>query len=168
VQPVAIIAADAFGATLAMCREIQMKVEQAARKNHTSYVVEFLKSSIGYTKDDCAIQLCSSSTGVRFLGLAAALLCTTDKFTASQALELMITSSAGRDQILPTTTQLRELLAVLEHKLIRTDFAQNVLGWETFMTEHPKLPDDLRIMNRLATDHPSIEALEAIVNGREL
>jgi hypothetical protein len=165
VQPVAIIAADAFGATLAMCRETQMKVEQAARKNHTSYIVEFLKSSIGYAKDDCAIQLCSSSTGVRFLGLAAALLCTADTFTASQALELMITSSAGRGQILPTTTQLRDLLAALEYKLNRTGFAQSVLGWETFMTEHPEVPDELRILNRLTIDHPSVEALQAIVDG---
>jgi hypothetical protein len=149
VQPVAIIAADAFGATLAMCRETQMKVEQAARKNHTSYVVEFSKSSIGYAKDDCAIRLCSSSTGVRFLALAAALLCTAVTFTTSQALEPMIISSAGRGQILPTTTQLRDLLAALEHKLNRAGLAQNVLGWETFLTGHPELPDELIILMHL-------------------
>src|SRR6202044_3762067 len=107
----------------------------------TSYVVEFSKSSIGYAKDDCAIRLCSSSTGVRFLALAAALLCTAVTFTVSQALEPMIISSAGRGQILPTTTQLRDLLAALEHKLNRTGLAQNVLGWETFLTGHPELPD---------------------------
>lgn len=111
--------------------------------------MEFLKSSIGYAKDDCSIQLCSSSTGVRFLALAAALLCTADTFTASQALELMITSSVGRGQILPTTTQLRDLLAALEHKLNRAGLAQNVLGWETFLTGHPELPDELIILMHL-------------------
>src|ERR1700722_1525373 len=165
VQPIAIMAADAFGATLAMCRETQMKVEQAARMHHTSYVLEFLKSSIGYAKDDCATQLCSSSTGVRFLGLAAALLCTADIFTASLALELMMTSSKGHDQLLPTTKQLKDLLAALEHKLNRTGFAESIVGWETFMTEHPKIPEELRVLNRLAGDHPSIGALQAIVDG---
>jgi hypothetical protein len=95
VQPLAIIAAEAFGATIAMCRETQMKVEKHAKKNHNSYVVEFLRSSIGYAKDDCAIQLASSNSGLRFLGLAATLLCTEDNFTAAQALEVMISSRAG-------------------------------------------------------------------------
>jgi hypothetical protein len=82
VQPIAILAAEAFGATLAMCQETQMKVEIAAKQSHTRFV-RFLKSSIGYSKDDCAYHLASSSAGVRFLGLAAALLCMDNPFVAA-------------------------------------------------------------------------------------
>ncbi|ORY10159.1 hypothetical protein BCR34DRAFT_567224 [Clohesyomyces aquaticus] len=165
VQPIAIISADAFGATLAMCQEAQLRVERAAIKDHTSYVVEFLRSSIGYAKDDCAIQLASSHSGLRFLGLAATLICMADTFTASQALELMITSSAARGQILPSTSQLQHLLVALEHKLNRIGFAESVIGWETFITEHPAVPDKFRIFNRMAIDHPSKESMRALVDA---
>lgn len=165
VQPLAIIAADAFGATLAICQETQLKVEQAAKKNHTSYVVEFLRSSIGYAKDDCAVQLAASRSGLRFLGLAATLLCTADNYTASQALESMITSSAADGQLHPTTTQLRDLLGALEPKLNRTGFAESVVGWEIFITGHPSVADEFRTYNRLAIDHPSIEGIAKLVDA---
>jgi len=166
VQPIAIIAADAFGATLAMCQEAQLRAERAAKKDHKSYVLEFLlRSSIGYAKDDCAIQLAASGSGLRFLGLAAAMICMTDMFTASQALELMITSSATQGQILPTVSQLQHLLGALEHKLNRTGFADNVVGWETFIMEHPAVPDKFRIFNRMTIDHPSKESMQALVDA---
>lgn len=164
VQPIAIMAAEAFGATLAMCQETQMKVEIAAKQSHTRFV-RFLKSSIGYSKDDSAYHLASSSAGVRFLGLAAALLCVGDHFQAAQSLEMMIRSSAGADQLLPTVRQLKELLLALEYKLNRVGFADSILGWGTFLTNHPLV--DLVFKERLeqAENSPSSEFLEKLVDA---
>lgn len=53
----------------------------------------------------------------------------------------------------------------MEYKLNRTCFAESIVGWETFLTEHPNVPDELRIYNRLATDHPSVGSLQAIVDA---
>jgi predicted nucleotidyltransferase len=100
-------------------------------KHKPTYVVNFLRSTIGYAKDDCAIQLASSNSGLRFLGLAATLHCTASNFIGAQALELMITSSAGQNQELPTVPQLQELLSAVEYKVNRTGFAESIIGWET-------------------------------------
>jgi hypothetical protein len=165
VQPIAILAANAFGATLAICQETQLKVRRDAMKHKPTYVVNFLRSTIGYAKDDCAIQLASSNSGLRFLGLAATLHCTASNFIGAQALELMITSSAGQNQELPTVPQLQELLSAVEYKVNRTGFAESIIGWETYLTEHPDVSEEFRTYSRASVDHPSIESLKQLVDA---
>ena len=75
VPALAAIAAHNFGETLAVCLDTQIKMEREAKKSHPSYPIKFLQSKIGYAKNDCAYDLASSTGGLRFLGLAATLVC---------------------------------------------------------------------------------------------
>lgn len=163
VQPLALLACEAFGATLAICHQTQLLVEKEARKHHTSYVVKFLKSKIGYSAHDSAVQLSATNAGVRFLSLAATLLCTSSNFTGAEALMLMIKSSSQKDQILPTLLQLQDLLDALDYKLLRTRFADDIIGWETFLSEYPECPPHIRQGARLSQLHPAVDELEKLV-----
>ena len=165
IQPLALLAAEAFGNTLAICQQTQLLVEKEARKQHTSYVVKFLKAKIGYSAHDSAIQLSSSNAGVRFLSLAAALLCTSSNFAGAQALDLMIKSTAKKDQLLPTLLQLQDLLGALDYKLLRTRFADDIVGWKTFLFEHPNCPPHVRQGIRHTPLHPPVDELEKLVDA---
>lgn len=85
---------------------------------HQSVVVKFLKAQIGYSAGDSAAQLSSSSAGVRFLGLATALI-TLGAFNGAVVLELMMAESAQDQQFLPTVPHLKDLLTALEYKITR-------------------------------------------------
>jgi hypothetical protein len=165
VQPLALLAAEAFGATLAICQQTQLLVEKEARKHHTSYIVKFLKAKIGYSAHDSAIQLSSTNAGVRFLSLAAALLCTSSNFTGAEALALMIKASSQKDQLLPTLIQLQDLLGALDYKLVRTRFADDIVGWETFLVEHPDSSSHIRQAIRFTQLHPAVDELGKLVDA---
>ena len=75
VQPLAILAAERFGATLAMAQESCRKTEREAFRNHRTMIVKFLKAAIGYSSSDTAARLAKTSSGVRFLALASTLIC---------------------------------------------------------------------------------------------
>ncbi|KAL9004951.1 MAG: hypothetical protein Q9180_009821, partial [Flavoplaca navasiana] len=165
VQPLALLAAEKFGNTVAMCQQTQLLVEREAGRRHVSSVINFLQASIGYSADDSSSQLASTSAGVRFLCLAAALLCTNTHFEAAQALELMIRNSAGKNQLLPTILQLQDLVRALEPKLMRVGFANSVLGWESYLMDSLQATDALRKRVRLDNTHPAADELEAIVEA---
>ncbi|KAF1352056.1 hypothetical protein BDV97DRAFT_397107 [Delphinella strobiligena] len=160
VPPGALVVAGYFGATLAVCDVTKMKVERVAT-NHGYQTIKFLKSKIGYAKGDSADHLASSDGGVRFLSLACALLCMSDSFSAASALHAMVLESAPsslvNDQMMPTLKQLQQLLAALEHKLTRADFARDVSGWQ--FGQHQQWP--------LVNDgmHPSQELIKAMVQS---
>ncbi|KAI9698171.1 MAG: hypothetical protein M1836_004173 [Candelina mexicana] len=165
VQPLALLTVEAFGNTLAICQQTQLVLEKEASKRHVAYFVKFLQSQIGYAANDSATHLASSGAGVRFLGLAAALLCTASTFIAAQALELMIKATSRSDQILPTLGQLQDLLSALDHKLARIGFADNVLGWEAILVGYPSLPREISQALRLGYPSPSVEELRALVDA---
>lgn len=128
VQALALLVCEAFGNTLAMCPETCLKVERIAGMHHQSVVVKFLKAQVGYSSGDSGAQLSLSSAGVRFLGLAAALN-TLGPFNGALALETLIANSALSQQLLPTVTQLKDLLNALDYKLNRAGFAEHLAGW---------------------------------------
>ena len=165
VPALAAITAHNFGETLAVCQETQTKMEREAKKSHPTYTVKFLQSTIGYAKDDCAYELASSSGGLRFLGLAATVVCTRDLFNAARALSAMITTSAAGNQLSPTVVQIQELLRAIEYKVNRAGFADLILGWEAFLADHALIPYGLRAHAALCTDHPSIDVLEKLVSA---
>jgi hypothetical protein len=129
IQALALITCKAFGATLALCPETCMKVERIAGMHYESAAVKFLKAQIGYSSGDSAAQLSLDASGVRFLGLAAAL-GTLGAYQGARALESMLASSAQEKQPLPTVTQLKDLLSALDYKLNRAGFAESLAGWE--------------------------------------
>ena len=165
VQPLALLATEAFGNTLAMCQQTQIVVEREAGRRHEASVVHFLQASIGYSANDSSSQLASTSAGVRFLCLAATLLCTGSYFQAAWTLERMIRNTAGKNQILPTIPQLQGLINALEPKLMRAGFGNAVLGWETYLMGSPLATDDLREHVRLDKAYPSSDEIEALVDA---
>ena len=134
VQPLAILAAERFGATLAIAQESCRKTELEASRSHTTMTIKFLKATIGYSGSDTAAQLAKSGAGVRFLALASSLICLPSYETAAKALDLMMASTAGVDQMLPSLGQLEDLLKALEPKLIRVAFSARLMYWTDFIS----------------------------------
>lgn len=128
VQPLALLAVEAFGATVAICQQTQMIVEKEASLRHTNAVLNFLQSSVGYSANDSATYLSRSSSGVRFLSIASALSCMSSHFAGAEALNIMLEASAVSGQLQPTIGQLCDLLKSLEPKLVRTGFAMDIAG----------------------------------------
>jgi hypothetical protein len=52
IQPLALLVAEAFGNTLAICQQTQMLVEREASKRHVSHVIKFLQAQVGYAAND--------------------------------------------------------------------------------------------------------------------
>ena len=164
VQPLALSAVEAFGATLAICETTRRKVEQAGKTNHVSYTIKFLKSTIGYAKGDCGDQLSSSDSGTRFLGLAAALLCTSSTHFASRAAHAMLEDTAPdwvkQQRMIPTIGQLQDVFTALDYKLCSTGFANSIIGWKTLLANNP---DTVGVW--CSDDHPPVEVLRALVKA---
>ncbi len=87
VQPLAILACERFGATLAICDTTRRKIEELVLTGTNQSVVTFLRATIGYSSGDCASQFVHSEAGIRFLALAAALVTSTGAFHGGLALE---------------------------------------------------------------------------------
>jgi hypothetical protein len=114
VQPLAILACENFGNTIAMCAETCWKIESLVTKINEPAAIHFLRASVGFTTRDCAIQLSKSQAGVRFLSLAATLVTSLGPFAGGNALEQLLNSSASDKTLLPTARQLMLLLEALE------------------------------------------------------
>ena len=89
-----------------------------------------MSAQIGYSANDCATQLSRSLAGVQFLGLAAALVGSVGTFEGADALSVMLMTSASDKTLLPTARQLKDLLAVMEHRLNRSGFTDLWAGYQ--------------------------------------
>jgi hypothetical protein len=89
-----------------------------------------LKGFVGFSPDDCATQLGNNSAGIRFLGLAAAIVTTIGPFNSAKALDIMMRSSATDLKLMPTVRQLNDLLGSLKARSYRCGFADSVVGWQ--------------------------------------
>ena len=135
VQPLAILACERFGSTIAMSPEACLKIEKSVLPTPPTAVLRFVQGVIGYSADDCATQLGSTLAGLQFLGLAATLTTTLSVFDGATALQLMLKSSAADKTLLPTTIQLRDLLASLEPRMHRSGFVDDVVGWYLMLSD---------------------------------
>jgi hypothetical protein len=90
-----------------MCEETCWKIETLVTKITEPATIYFLRASISFTTRDCATPLSRSQAGVRFLGLAAALVMSLEPFEGGNALEQLWSSSASDKTLLPTTSQLK-------------------------------------------------------------
>lgn len=63
VQPLAVIACERYGATLAMCSETCAKVERLAKRKRTSHVFASIGVKIGFAPNDVSDQLASNEAG---------------------------------------------------------------------------------------------------------
>ena len=134
VQPLALIACEKFGATLAVCPETNKKMEDLIIKVSGPKHVRFMRAQIGYSANDSATQLSRSLAGIQFLGLAAALTSSVDMFDGANALSEMLMDSASDKTLLPTTRQLKDLLVAMEHRLNRSGFADMWVGYQILLS----------------------------------
>ncbi|KAK5301822.1 hypothetical protein LTR46_009656 [Exophiala xenobiotica] len=132
ISPVALLACASFGSLLPVSPETRLKIEQLARRNHTSHVLNFIKAQIGYRKDDSVEQLSRSDSGIRFICLVATL-CTLDRYDAADRLDSLLQATQQGFQIRPTIRQLQVMLDSMKTKLIMSDFATSVAGFEMFL-----------------------------------
>ena len=131
---IAILACQEFGNTIAISPETCNKIQATVLPSPQPASIGFLKGKVGYFKGDCATQLGRSVAGVRFLGLAAALITTLDLFDAAKAIDSMLRSSAA-ETLLPKVIDLRDLLSSLESRSCRCGFADNVVKWHIELHE---------------------------------
>ncbi len=134
VQPLALIACEKFGATLAMCPETNKKMEDLIIKVSGPKYVRFMSAQIGYSAKDSATQLSQSLAGVQFLGLAAALISTMSTFEGADALRVMLVASASDKTLVPTVRQLKDLLGVMEHRVNRSGFTDIWVGYQILLS----------------------------------
>ena len=142
VQPLALIACEKFGATLAMCPETNKKMEDLIIKASGPKHVRFLKAQVGYSANDSATQLSRSLAGIQFLGLAAALTSSLDAFNGANALSEMLTASASDKTLLPTPRQLKDLLGAMEHRVVRSGFTDTWVGYQILLSNSLRLSSD--------------------------
>jgi hypothetical protein len=132
INPVALVCCEAFGALLPLCLETRVKVEQLARRNHTSHVLNFIKAQIGYRKGDSVEHLSRSDSGIRFLCLAATF-CTLDLYDAANRLDSLLRATQKEQQMRPTLRQLQVMLNTFRTKMTLSDYANTVASCEIFM-----------------------------------
>jgi hypothetical protein len=129
ISPVALKCCESFGSLLPLCTPTRYKIEQLARRNHTSHVLNFIKAQIGYKKGDSVEILSRSDAGVRFLCLAATL-CTLERYEAASRLDAFLQATAQKDLVRPTLKQLQVMMETLKTELILSDYATIVASCE--------------------------------------
>lgn len=133
VQALALMACDRFGNTLAMSDATTNKVERILLPSPEPAPIRFLQGAVGFSRNDCATQLGKSAAGLRFLGLAAALVTSLGAFEGARSLDLMLKSTTDDLTTVPSVRHLRDLLASLEARSHRCGFADSVVGWQILL-----------------------------------
>lgn len=133
VQVLAILACEKFGATLAMSQATNLKVERDVVPSPDPSPLAFLKLYIGYSANDCVLQLGKSHAGIQFLGLASALVATMDHLNTASVIQSMIMEAASDKTLVPTVRHVRDLVSSIEAKCLRAGFANEVTGWQIML-----------------------------------
>jgi hypothetical protein len=166
VQPLAILACEQFGNTIAMSPETCRKIEKVVLPSPPSAPVQFLRAAVGYSANDTATQLGRSLAGVQFLAIAAPLVTTLGPFEGGKALEVMLRQSAADKTLLPTVRQLKELLACLEPRCHLSGFADSVVGWHCLICDsaETKEADQWKYLKEVVFA-PTADALAKVVDA---
>lgn len=166
VQPLALLACERFGATIAISQESRDKVHRAVSEPAEPFLLRFLKARVGYIKGDSVTALSMSMAGLSFLALTTALVSTTDNFEAAKALEKMIEKSAADRTLVPTSHHLKPLLDILEPRLNRIGFTNDVLDWNTWWRHQNDLSAIGRHLVSVNGDtFPSADGLQEVVDA---
>ena len=144
VQPLAILACEQFGATLAISPMTRLKVEKLIRSQTSSMAITFLKATVGFANGGTILELSKNIAGVNFMALAAALISVTNTFNAATAIQTMIMDSATDKTLVPNAYHLKDLLDILEPQLNRVGFLTDLLAWRDWWTRHTSLSDEAR------------------------
>ncbi|KAI1505764.1 hypothetical protein F5X99DRAFT_404800 [Biscogniauxia marginata] len=92
--------------------------------------INFFDGEIGFPENDCAVQLGRSQAGLRFLGLAAALISTTGTLRSATTLSVMLEATSSNRIHLPTAENLLKLVSSLEDRCRFVNFSDLVHSYE--------------------------------------
>lgn len=165
VQPLAILACELFGNTLAISPEALRKVEHSVLPTPKPAVLSFLQSSVGYSANDCASQLGKHTAGLQFLAFATALITTMGSFESGTIIHAMLASSAKDKTLLPTVRQIRDLTASIEPRCCRASLAEDVVGWQGLLNRiTPEPPLNIFPLSRTIR-HPGHESIQSLADA---
>ncbi|KAI0426535.1 hypothetical protein F5Y09DRAFT_318568 [Xylaria sp. FL1042] len=133
VQPLALMACEQFGNTLAISHKTRLRIERTVLPTPEPVTLRFLKVKVGFMKHDCAVQLGSNQAGLRFLALASALISSVSAWRCADALLLMLESTTSDKRLLPTTRHLADLMSSLEDRCRLSGFADEVYGYDSII-----------------------------------
>lgn len=159
VQILALAACEIFGSTIAMCPATCDRIQRDVIPPSPAPIVTFLKATVGWSTNDCATYFGNSEAGLRFLGLAAALVTTMGHIDAGKAISLMLPPVAKELTQVPPPAHVKDLLESLEPRLNRALFTERVVGW------HHMGLGQLTQGARYESSHPSHEAISKIVDA---
>ncbi len=162
VQALALMACGRFGNTLAMSDETNNKVEHILLPSPEPAPIKFLQGAVGFSRNDCATQLGENAAGLRFLGLAAALVTSLGAFEGAKSLDLMLRSTTDDLTTVPSVRHLRDLLASLEARSHRCGFADSVVGWQILLRK-AVLPSIFSEETRQRLGRNSLQNLEKVL-----
>jgi hypothetical protein len=158
VNPIALLSCESFGALLPLSSETRSKIERLAGRSGTTHFVQFIKAQVGYKKGDSVEYLSKSEPGIRFLCLAAAL-CTVDKYEAALRLDSLLEATQKENQLRPTISQLQTMMGIVETKLMLSDFANTVAGWEIWYRAQDLQP----IFQLPVAEVPTKDGLQSLI-----
>ncbi|XWW96067.1 hypothetical protein V2A60_004037 [Cordyceps javanica] len=170
VTPLAIMACERFGNTLAMCPETCRKLEKTVVPTPPHAVLKFIRGTVGYSANDCATYFGSSQAGLQFLGLATALGASMDTFRCTKLIHHMLDNSTGDKSMVPTLMQVEDLMESLVPRCRLSSFGDELVGWHCLLSklvhQHDKKLDKYMASHRGA---PSADSLKGVVDAfREL
>ncbi|KAL7913760.1 hypothetical protein GGI35DRAFT_490221 [Trichoderma velutinum] len=138
VQVAPLVVCQAFGNTLAMSSQTLRKIETSLLPTPSPAPVAFLKASIGFSPNDCAVALGGTMPGQRFLGLAAALVTSVGPLDGAKAVIAMMEASKfdeNHGTFIPSTRHLADILKSLDPRSVRCGFRDIMVTWEVLLRE---------------------------------
>lgn len=171
VQPLAILACERFGNTLAMCPETCRKVEKTLLPTPPHAVLKFLQGTVGYSPNDCATYFgTSSQAGLQFLSFATALINTMNTVGSAKCIHHLLVKSASDKCLVPTLLQVEDLIESLEPRCRLSRFTDEILGWHILLRNLVRNHDEPLSNDELFRPAaPTAGALKEVVDAfREL
>ncbi|KAF1353983.1 hypothetical protein BDV97DRAFT_367526 [Delphinella strobiligena] len=164
VQPIAIMACERLGATLVICEATRRKIEHLVAVTPEPGMIAFLLATVGFSANDCASHLSKSFAGIQFLGLAASLLTTLTMYESAYAIHLLLRESTADKTLVPTRTQIQDLLVSLQARCQSVGFANSVVGWQILLSRLPRLSSDEHSYLDWRSQPPSADGIMRLVD----
>ncbi|KAL3952383.1 hypothetical protein ACCO45_012326 [Purpureocillium lilacinum] len=163
VQSQALLACRQFGATLAMGLDTCNLVQEEILPTPSPTTIKLLSVMIGYYKDDAVRALGEDHAGIRFLGLACALV-TLSRTHATDALDAMLRSNVENPIDMPRKDYLRRLLDCLEPRCSKSSFAAKVAGYGAVFWQKQLFNHTAQAIGETQETAPSPHAIQILVD----
>lgn len=129
VEPLAILACELFGTTLAICPQTCRKVQNTVLSTPPHVALRILNLKVGHSAQDCASYFGTSQAGLQFLSLATALIATMGAVESSEKICRLVDDSASDEALVPALAQVEKLMVNSEQRCHLSPFGNELVGW---------------------------------------